>query len=386
MESEYRKLKLAGDGNFGSRGGGLPLSWAFETVLQELLDHGPSPEDGLLDAIRRGRLGMKEKAVLARWGERNGWERFTRDILDELAERKLIISDEQRELYTLGPEFTAGARVEVFGKMFVTVRDEKTRIARDGLAQMHQRMFELIALGDRLGVHDGPLGEARKKSLLAAAQLYEWVSPERADPTVSPEAMRESPMVTLAQIRPGLAGYLPDRAVKPQAKKRDSAAIEKVLGPKPSPRELLELYLAGPNARRGAKLFDNNNQRLCERPITHPPEKMLDPEDFEVYPSREQGWYFQGQCRACRLQAMRDQRRRKQQNNEWNELANRLRDNPGDTAILKEFSRDDQMEAMKMARDVRSGKLSPAFAPAGTFGAVTDVRDMKVVVRAFLNS
>lgn len=383
MEDGWRKIRLSGDGNFGSRGGGLPLSWAFETVLQELLDHGPLPEDGLVDKIRRGRLALKEKAVFARWGEKHGWERMARDVLDELMERKMIIGDEQRSLYALGPEFRSGVRLEVFTTMFVTVRSEQERSARDALAQMHQRLFELIALGDRVGVHDGPQGESRKSSLMAVAKLYEWDNSEYAhpvDPTVPP-LESDSPAVTLAKIRPGLTGYLPAKRPK---RKRGRAEIEKVLGPKPTHRELLKFYTTGPDIRRGVKVFDANAQRVCESPLVHPAETLLDVEAFEVYPSKEQGWYFQGQCHDCRLESMRRQRAGRNASMVRAELAERLRHKPGETVIVQEFAREKQMEAMKLARNIRSGKLKE-FGPPGSFGAVTDVHGSTVVVEAFFN-
>jgi hypothetical protein len=176
---------------------------------------------------------------------------------------------------------------------------------------------------------------------------------------------------------------LPEKR-KPPSRKRNREEVEKVLGPKPSPQELLKLYVAGPDARRGAKLFDSNNQRRCEKPTTHDPEKMFGPEDFEIYPSKNTGWYFQGTCHGCRLEAARVQRKDKAGEVQFAGLAERLRQNPHTTATVKRFSRDDQMEAMKMARDIRSGKLSEAFMPPGTFGAVTDVKDMQVHVQAFL--
>jgi hypothetical protein len=320
-DGEYRKIRLAGDGNFGSRGGGLPLSWAFEVVLQEILDSGPSLT-GQLEKIIIQRMFVKEKAIFARWGEAHGWSKFTVDILDELAERKLVsakLTDRQEVEWQLGPEFRENELLEVFGKMKVRIRDRAARELRSSLARIHQSLFEQIAAGDRLGVHEGPEGVARREALEAAARLYEWREKEleRAPKEAGKGA---SALVTLEKIRPELAGLLPEMPEPGRYSKRRvyNKYTDENRPPRPTAAEWYRRFgYTGERKVETGRRFDPDGRRECPNCGDR-----FDPDGFtsewDKNKRNENGtlgkWYLRNICKNCQRIRSNDARVRRIEN------------------------------------------------------------------------
>jgi hypothetical protein len=105
-EAERRRLdRLAGSGK--GWGGGLPLPLLFEALFNELMDEGSATTTRLIE-IARARLDFKEAQVMGVWPS---WDKFTQDVLDQMASRDLIA--DAGGIWTLGPTFQPGEELTV---------------------------------------------------------------------------------------------------------------------------------------------------------------------------------------------------------------------------------------------------------------------------------
>lgn len=108
MAGESRVARLIGDGNV--TGGGLPLPVAFTAVTEFLLDNGEASFMSLSDVVRTA-LAFKEKRVLSTaW---RSWDDFTRDILAQLSDTRVITECDGADgymAYRVRKDFVPGRR------------------------------------------------------------------------------------------------------------------------------------------------------------------------------------------------------------------------------------------------------------------------------------
>lgn len=157
-ERTAREMALAGDG-----GGGIPLPPVFSAVVQELLDNGPASTERLQEIVTAS-AKLKEVRVVKIW---RSWERFTRAVLDQLTDEK-IIEPEGDNYWWLPPSFTPNKRYAVMGKWDIgfTAYDKVTRKDREDRAQVQILCQEFAG---RLARH-GEVGEKY------AALASEWAN------------------------------------------------------------------------------------------------------------------------------------------------------------------------------------------------------------------
>jgi hypothetical protein len=170
-ERTAREMALAGDG-----GGGIPLPPVFTAVVQELLDNGLATT-GRLEEVVTASVKLKEVRVVKVW---RSWERFTRAILDQLTDEKII--EPEGANWWLPPSFTPNKRYAVMGKWNIgfTVYDKKTRQEREDRTQVQILAREFAG---RLARH-GEIGE--KYAALASA----WADHVMADNELPPGRKR----------------------------------------------------------------------------------------------------------------------------------------------------------------------------------------------------
>jgi hypothetical protein len=135
-------------------GAGVPLTDAFQAVVEEIIDNGPADFDTLTKRVQAA-MYLKENRILsAGW---RTWEDFTRDIVDQISG---VDDDAVPTLMHIqgkwsAIEFTRGVPYKAIPKANVTytVWDEETRHKRDLDARMqmdYRRVQqEIQALLDR---------------------------------------------------------------------------------------------------------------------------------------------------------------------------------------------------------------------------------------------
>jgi ParB-like chromosome segregation protein Spo0J len=134
-DERVRLDRLAG--RAGTGGGGLPLPLLFSAILNELLDNG-SAADEMMVKISAATLEFKAQAVFATWPS---WEKFTSDVLEQMASKQIISRREVDDQWVTGPQFTAGKHMTIIPKLGtrpadgVTVWEASERIARNKLAR-----------------------------------------------------------------------------------------------------------------------------------------------------------------------------------------------------------------------------------------------------------
>lgn len=263
MSDTFRLVRLVGDGD--ASGGGLPLPDAFTAVLQELLDHGPATSSALTE-LMIDTLSFKTKRVMATW---KTWPDFTADILDQLADAKLITWAEDdsaipERRWTLTEKFTPGVRQVIIPEagIGVIVRRQEERARLNALSR---------ALVDARAL------ESRVSQLRASSEHVEWAQ------------------LYLGKAVNALESELALRPVKPARgrPRKDS------LPPRPTPEELArEKYglggtVPGPLVRN---VFREDGTRLCGRcgePRT--------PDQYSVYweSGHNHAYFLRGACRIC---------------------------------------------------------------------------------------
>lgn len=144
-ERTHREMALAGD---DTRGGGLPLPLVFSAVVQRLLDTGPANTEQLQETVTAS-LKFKEDRVVQVW---RSWPRFTRAILDQLADDE-VIEHVGEGWWRLRAGFTPGKRYAVMGEwgMSITVYDRETRAMHEEHAKVRLLAREFAERLNRLG-------------------------------------------------------------------------------------------------------------------------------------------------------------------------------------------------------------------------------------------
>lgn len=111
---------------------GVPITDAFQAVVEEIIDNGPANFDTLNKRVQSA-MFLKEKRILsAGW---RTWDDFTRDILDQISgaddESVPTLANVQGKWSAI--EFTRGVTYTAIPKAGITytVWDEETRLKRD---------------------------------------------------------------------------------------------------------------------------------------------------------------------------------------------------------------------------------------------------------------
>ena len=111
---------------------GVPITDAFQAVVEEIIDNGPTDFDTLNKRVQAA-MFLKEKRILsAGW---RTWDDFTRDILDQItgSDEEAVPTLEKIQGLWTAPQFTRGVSYIAIPKAGVTytVWDEATRLKRD---------------------------------------------------------------------------------------------------------------------------------------------------------------------------------------------------------------------------------------------------------------
>lgn len=169
-EHDARRVRLAGDGRDSASGGGLPLPDAFRAAEQHLLDHGVSPLADVTKTVTEAMI-IKERRILSLWGS---WEAFTRDILDQLAYKKLVQRTDsftEADLWELTANFKPGVRHTVMDnpRIRLSVTTERIRTRENAIGRVVLELNTLSAGLRNQGFLDPESGEA----FLSLIQLLE---------------------------------------------------------------------------------------------------------------------------------------------------------------------------------------------------------------------
>jgi hypothetical protein len=123
---------------------GVPITDAFQAVVEEIIDNGPADFDTLNKRVQTA-MFLKEKRILsAGW---RTWDDFTRDILDQISgvdeEAVPTLSFIQGRWSLI--EFTKGKAYMAIPRanIMYTVWDEETRLKRDADARMQMDVKRL---------------------------------------------------------------------------------------------------------------------------------------------------------------------------------------------------------------------------------------------------
>lgn len=123
---------------------GVPITDAFQAVVEEIIDNGPADFDTLNKRVQAA-MFLKEKRILsAGW---RTWDDFTRDILDQItgSDEEAVPTLEKIQGLWTAPQFTRGVSYIAIPKAGVTytVWDETTRLKRDTEARMRMDVKRL---------------------------------------------------------------------------------------------------------------------------------------------------------------------------------------------------------------------------------------------------
>jgi hypothetical protein len=140
-------------------GVGVPLTDAFQAVVEEIIDNGPA-DFGTLNKRVQSAMYLKEKRILsAGW---RTWSDFTRDILDQISgvDEDAVPTLAQVQGKWSAIEFTRGVAYVAIPQAGITytVWDEETRLKRDADARMQMDVRrvkgEVQAIIDRYSTGD----------------------------------------------------------------------------------------------------------------------------------------------------------------------------------------------------------------------------------------
>lgn len=254
MSDSQRLLRLTS--------GGIPLPDAFGAVMTQLIDSGPQSREALTRTLF-DTLHYKRKRILSTW---DSWEDFSRDILAQLADARLVTSDRE-ELYFLYPDTEMGIRYNIIGeaKIGITLWDEKSRKTRDASSVLRMEVRRLLE------IHEDASPDARKYLAMAEGALS----------------------ATLGEVQ------------KPRVIKGATVSKED-RGDPPPPEDIARAKygLDGNRPRRNSPLknrFGKDGLRACARCGERKP-----PSDFPVYwsdhkdrPEQRDCWYLRSTCVTC---------------------------------------------------------------------------------------
>jgi hypothetical protein len=144
-------------------GVGVPITDAFQAVVEEIIDNGPANFDTLNKRVQSA-MYLKEKRILsAGW---RTWPDFTRDILDQISgvdsDAVPTLQETQGKWaaieFTRGVAYTAIPNENPKARVTYTVWDEETRLKRDTDARMQMDVRrvkgEVQAIIDRYSAGD----------------------------------------------------------------------------------------------------------------------------------------------------------------------------------------------------------------------------------------
>ena len=180
-------------------GAGVPITDAFQAVVEEIIDNGPADFETLNKRVQNA-MYLKEKRILsAGW---RTWQDFTRDIVDQISgvDADAVPTLVQVQGKWTALEFTRGVPYIAIpqAKITYTVWDEETRLARDLDARDEMTTVRLHSDVQRqLETIQNPVAleyfKKAERALWRAQRVYKGHVPEVRE---SPEAEADDGTVT----------------------------------------------------------------------------------------------------------------------------------------------------------------------------------------------
>lgn len=145
-----REARLTGSGEPDVTGGGIPLSVAYQVMLEHLLNNDRRAPASELEKLVRNALEMKTQRVLRVWGS---WGAFVEDAMGWLEDKGKVYRD--GDDWLLSHRLASGARVYLPGDVRVAIRDKKDRDSLELYARARRRGQDYRRALEQMGLLHG---------------------------------------------------------------------------------------------------------------------------------------------------------------------------------------------------------------------------------------